>query len=174
MFFIFWIDLFSRSIFVYRSAQFWVFVDVGQLSKYANSFWYLESEIEFSRWDFWNGSGWIQWDTEVRKNSVKVEFERVAVAPLTPLIGSKWCFHFINNSGSYRTKKGPSRLKSEGGKTQKYKMKLERELLLLISMPEFQSRHKKKDPRVISMSGFNEQNSQNKCPLLALPHPSPW
>ena len=62
--------------------------------------------------------------------------------PLTPLIGSKWCFHFINNSGSYRTKKGPSRLKSEGGKTQKYKMKLERELL--ISMPEFQSRHKKK------------------------------
>ena len=120
-----------------------VFVDVGQLSKYANSFWYLESEIEFSRRDFWNGSGWIQWDTEVRKNSVKVEFERVAAAPLTPLIGSKWCFHFINNSGS-RTKKGPSRLKSEGGKTQKYKMKLERELLLLISMPEFQSRHKKK------------------------------
>ena len=103
----------------------------------------LKVKLNFPRRDFWNGSGWIQWDTEVRKNSVKVEFERVAAAPLTPLIGSKWCFHFINNSGS-RTKKGPSRLKSEGGKTQKYKMKLERELLLLISMPEFQSRHKKK------------------------------
>ena len=103
----------------------------------------LKVKLNFPRRDFWNGSRWIQWDTEVRKNSVKVEFERVAAAPLTPLIGSKWCFHFINNSGS-RTKKGPSRLKSEGGKTQKYKMKLERELLLLISMPEFQSRHKKK------------------------------
>ena len=56
---------------------------------------------------------WIQWDTEVRKNSVKVEFERVAAAPLTPLIGSKWCFHFINNSGA-PNKKGSLQTEKRG------------------------------------------------------------